>query len=326
MCIPKNLKSAYICGLILCLGCFLSLPAQVISGRTSRDEPALDIQSQSVIRVSTNFVSVPISVTDAAGRAVSNLEIGDFEIEEDGKSETISKIAEAGQSPLQMALLFDLSGSVNSRFDFEQQAATRFLEKVWKPGDTVSIIAFSEQPITRLRSSGSLQDALQELLQLQPTKSATAFFDTVVYGAHVLHQSATPETRQAEIVLSDGADNRSDCTIVDALREIQRSDTIFYSINPSGASIRLNDINLKGQEDLASLANETGGTAFVSEQTGDLSDIFGRIATELRAQYLLGYYSSNAHLDGKFRQIKVSIPKRPDLRIRARQGYYAIPK
>jgi Ca-activated chloride channel family protein len=322
----KHWKSACICGLILGLASLPSLVSQVPSGQALETHLPADIQSSNVIRVSTNLVTVPVSVTDAAGHAVRDLEIGDFRIAEDGDVEPISKMTEAGQSPLQLALLFDLSGSVNSRFEFQQQAATRFLEKVWKLGDTVSIITFSEEPQIRLRGSKSLPDALQELARLQPTEGATAFFDSVVLSAQVLHQFAAPETRQAEIVLSDGADNRSDGTIADALREVQRSDAVFYSINPSGASIRLNAINLKGQNDLASLASATGGTAFVSDKAADLDDIFGRIATELRVQYLLSYYSLNPHFDGKFRQIEVSIPKRPDLRVHARQGYYAIPK
>jgi len=74
------------------------------------------------------------------------------------------------------------------------------------------------------------------------------------------------------------------------------------------------------------LANETGGTAFVADQISDLDEMFGRIATELRAQYLLSYYSSNPRPDGQFRRIAVSIPKKPDLRVRARQGYYATQK
>jgi Ca-activated chloride channel family protein len=326
MCPFRNSKSAWVCGLILCLGGLQTAPAQLVSGRVPEPEPALDFQSRNVIRISANLVTVPVSVTDADGRAVPDLEIDDFQIEEDGDFIAISKLAEASQSPLQLALLFDRSGSVNSRFDFEQKAAIHFLEKVWKPGDSISIIAFSEQPEVRLRGTNSLSESIQELLQLQPTESATAFFDSVVLSAHILHQFATPETRQAEIVLSDGADNGSSCNIVDALREVQRSDTIFYSINPSGASIRLNDVNLKGQKNLVSLATATGGTAFISERTTDLDEIFGRIATELRAQYLLGYYSPNPRLDGKFRQIKVSVPERPDLRVRARQGYYATPK
>jgi len=309
--------SVLFCGLALLLSA--ASPGQDSPGGT-------DIQSPSVIRVSTNLVTVPVSVTDVVGMAIADLDMDAFQITEDDNIETISKMAEAGQSPLQLALLFDLSGSVNHRFEFEQQAATRFLQKVWKQGDTVTIITFNEESTVRIRDSKSLTEALQDLLKLQPTESATAFYDCVVSSAKLFRASATPDTRRAEIVLSDGEDNRSDLTIADALREVQHSDTIFYSVNPGGNSIRLNEISMKGQRDLTALAHETGGTAFVSDNNTDLDAIFERIATELRTQYLLSYYSSNPQLDGKFRRIAVSIPKRPDLRIRARQGYYAAKK
>ena len=319
-------NTVWVCGLALLMSLFFrGLAAQETPGGPGSLIP-FNFQSPSVIRVSTNLVVVPASVTDPAGRAVSDLDMDDFHIWEDGKPETIARVTDAGQSPLQLVLLFDLSGSVNNRFQFEQQAATRFLQKVMKPGDAVTIITFTDEPRVRLRNSSSIAEALLDLTKLQPTENATAFYDSVVASAKLLRESATPETRQALIVLSDGEDNRSDGTIVQALMEVQRSDTIFYSINPGGNSIRLNEISLKGQQDLAALANETGGSAFVSDESSDLDEIFGRIATELRAQYLLSYYSSNPRLDGKFRSIRVSIPKRLELRVRARQGYYAIPK
>jgi Ca-activated chloride channel homolog len=310
----------YVCFLCLSVGqcAMVELIAQTTSAQTSPFALYPDI-----IRVSTNLITVPVSVTDSDGHIVNDLGSQDFQIEEDGLPETITKIAEAGQSPLRLALLFDLSGSVNSRFHFEQQAAIRFLEKVWKPGDTISIVAFSESPKIILRASSSLSEAFKVLLYLEPTEGPTAFLDSVVLSAKLLRQSSGPETRQSEIALSDGEDNKSNYNFSEALQEVQHSDTIFYSINPSGASIRLNEISRKGQADLASLAKETGGNAFVSDNTAGLDEIFGRIAVELRAQYLLSYYSTNSQPDGKFRQISVSIPKRPDLRIRTRRGYYA---
>jgi Ca-activated chloride channel homolog len=282
--------------------------------------------SPSIIRVNANMVTVPVSVTDAQGHPVGDLKPEDFRVQEDGLSESIERTAKAGESPLQMALLFDLSGSLNSRFEFEQHAAVRFLEKVWKPGDTINIIAFNENPQISIKNCKSLSEALKALQSLRPSESATAFYDSVIAGAHILHQFAVPETRRSLIVLSDGEDNRSDSKAGDALMEIQQSDAIFYSINPGGTSIRLNEISIKGQEGMASFAHETGGAAFISDAGTDLEQIFGRIATELRAQYLLSYYSSNPRWDGKFRRISVSIPTRPDLHVRARQGYFAAPR
>jgi Ca-activated chloride channel family protein len=232
-------------------------------------------------------------------------------------------MTEAGQSPLQLALLFDLSGSLNTSFQFEQEAAVRFLEKIWKQGDVVSVITFSEHPHIRINATHSLPEALQFLRALQPTQDPTAFFDAMVLSINLLRRSAQPETRQSVIALSDGEDNRSDHDLATALREAQRSDISFYSINPAGPSIRLNEISRQGQADLQALAKETGGNAFVSDRSGTLDAIFDRIAVELRAQYLLSYYSTNSNNDGKFRQILVSIPERPDLRVRARRGYYS---
>ncbi len=320
--LSRTWRLAAICACAL----FLSVGPSLVSPLTGQihDVPLSQSSlSPDIIRISTNLVTLPVSVTDADGRAVHSLESRDFSIEEDGRPETISKMAEPGQSPLQLALLFDLSGSVNPRFHFEQQAAIGFLQKVWKPGDTISVIAFSERPRICLQTSASLSDAFRVLWNLQPTEGPTAFFDSLALSTSILRQSADPETRQSVVALSDGEDNRSEWNFPKVLHAVQSSDTIFYSINPAGPSIRLNEISRQGQEGLEALAKETGGNAFVSDKTEDLDRIFNRIAVELRAQYLLSYYSTNSRTDGKFRRISVSIPQRPDLRIRARRGYYA---
>ena len=125
-------------------------------------------------------------------------------------------------------------------------------------------------------------------------------------------------------LLSDGEDTDSQRSVLaDASRELQRADTLFYAINPSGPSIHLNKISMKGHNGMIRLADETGGMAFLPDRIDDLTKVFNQIAAELQAQYLLGYYSSNETNDGKYRRITVRVPKRSDLRIRARAGYYA---
>ncbi len=312
--------------LLACIGCILlrTNPAATAADLPEGEDPSSGLhEASSIIRVSSDLVTVPVSVTDSRGQAIEGLQIQDFLIEEDGRPEAISKMAEAGRSPLRLVLLFDVSGSVNPRFDFERRAAVRFLEKVWKPGDTISIVAFSESPKILLRESASPAEALKAIATLEPTEKATAFFDAVAVSAGILRQATGPETRQAVVALSDGEDNRSSRGVREALREVQRADTIFYSINPGGASIRLNEISLQGQSDMKLLAKETGGYAFVSDKFDDLDGIFDRITAELQTQYLLSYYSTNARADGKYRRISVSIPGRRGLSIHTRQGYYA---
>jgi Ca-activated chloride channel family protein len=277
-----------------------------------------------VIRVSSNLVTVPVSVTDAAGRPVDNLALSDFKIEEDDRPEQIAELAEPGRTPLELALLFDISGSVSPRFEFEQKAALHFLERVYQPGDMISIMAIAAEPLMVQEITGNLQTALNSLRNLSPTRGMTAFYDAVATSAHILRKSSTPDSRRVEVVISDGEDNNSQLYgLAAALREIQRSDCIFYAINPAGPSINLNRLSIRGHGDMQSLADGTGGRVFLPDGLSDLEAIFARILSELRAQYLLEYYSSNKRADGEFRRIVVTIPGRPDLRIRARQGYYA---
>ncbi|MEK7833138.1 MAG: hypothetical protein AAB401_18760, partial [Acidobacteriota bacterium] len=73
---------------------------------------------------------------------------------------------------------------------------------------------------------------------------------------------------------------------------------------------------------LKTLAETTGGELHQTEKIPDLPDIFQRISSDLRHQYLLGYYSTSAARDGKYRMIKVQT-SRKDVVIRSRSGYRA---
>jgi Ca-activated chloride channel family protein len=84
----------------------------------------------------------------------------------------------------------------------------------------------------------------------------------------------------------------------------------------------LNNISLKGQSFMEAMASQTGGKAFNLGKVEELTWVFRQIAEELQAQYLFGYYSPDEAAKGDFKRITVRAPRRPDLRIRARQGYY----
>jgi len=295
-------------------------PTQDQTKQQTKKEPEQD----EVIRITSNLVVVPVAVTDAAGQPIRNLKAEDFRVEEEGQTQQLVTLGEAGKTPVELALLFDASGSVRERFEFEQQAASRFLKAVFKSNDALSVFAIGSAPkMVRARTT-KLDEAIAGLMTIQPTKEQTAFFDSIVEAAHYLGNTADPGTRRVLIVISDGEDNYSERhKLADAKRELQRTDSLFYSINPSGPSIRLNKISLKGQENMATLATETGGAAFVPDKLEELEAVFQRIIAELQAQYLIGYYSSDERTNGAFRRITVRVPSRPELKVRARQGYYA---
>ena len=116
-------------------------------------------------------------------------------------------------------------------------------------------------------------------------------------------------------------DSRRARAVLETQKAVQQADAAFYSINPGGPSVRLNLISTRAQTAMQSIAESTGGNAFVPDGEQNLERVFNEIAAELRGQYLLQYYS-NSQTGPEFRSIKVSIPARPELRVRARQGYY----
>ncbi|MGA9769689.1 MAG: VWA domain-containing protein [Blastocatellia bacterium] len=275
------------------------------------------------IRLSSRLVMVPVSASDAAGQPVRDLKTEDIVIEEEGQPQRVVALGEPGKTPVEIAMLFDLSGSTHGQFAFEQQAAVQFIKEVLKPGDAMSLFSIGiTSKIVRARSVGG-QDSIAGLMAMQPMKEPTAFFDTVVEAAHYLDKTADAGSRRVLIVISDGEENYSKTyKLNDALREIQKNDCLFYSINPSGGGIRLNVMSLKGQEAMQSMASQTGGKAFNLTKVEELESVFRQIAEELQAQYLFGYYSTDERSENGFKRITVRAPKRPELRIRSRQGYY----
>lgn len=124
------------------------------------------------------------------------------------------------------------------------------------------------------------------------------------------------------------------------MKSLQDADTVFYSINPAGSSYQLNKMSQFGQENMEKFATETGGTAFLpkfapidtkdqyqnssnmKKNTEVLGLIFKQLASELRAQYLVQYYSETDYPEGKFVRLDVKLRNPISTRLRARQGYY----
>jgi Ca-activated chloride channel family protein len=80
--------------------------------------------------------------------------------------------------------------------------------------------------------------------------------------------------------------------------------------------------NIGGENVLTFMAQGTGGRTFLPSVGAQLDKAFNDIITELRTQYLLGFYPRNAPLTKeRFHKLEVRV-KPPELRVSARNGYY----
>ncbi|MCA1578596.1 MAG: VWA domain-containing protein [Acidobacteria bacterium] len=310
-----------------------------------------------VVRVESNLVMVPVSVTDPQGNAVQGLSLADFRLIEEGKQQEITQLGDPEQVPLAIALLFDISSSTSQKgfFASQQKAAATFLRLVMKPSDRAAIFTITEKA-TMIQPLAPADTSAAKMLTIPAatTPVPTAFYDTVNAAAKYLNDSAPSNFRRVIVVLSDGDDNFSEAirelsiaearaaqngevtaastraglqqrhrrAVTQVQQAVQKADAIFYSVNPGGPSVKLNQISMRAEAGMEAIAETTGGTAFVPESDQDLERVFRQVAAELRGQYLLQYYANQDAPASQFRRIQVSVPARSDVRVRARQGYY----
>src|SRR5215470_16692768 len=122
-------------------------PAAYVAGTTSTLPGPNDDPQDSVltIRKRVDEVNVLFIATDKRGRFVRNLNQNDFSFLDDHKPvQSIVDFRRETDLPLKMGLLVDTSGSVRTRFDFEQDAATSFLQHTIRAGfDSAFVMGFN---------------------------------------------------------------------------------------------------------------------------------------------------------------------------------------
>ena len=276
--------------------------------------------SMITLHARVNEVNVLFIATDKHGKFVRDLNQNDFTILDDHKPpQAILNFRHETDLPLHLGLLVDVSGSVDSRFGFEQSAATSFLEHTVRKGfDRVFVMGFNSH--TQLA-----QDFTDDYSRLYwavhrlHNGGGTALYDAIYRACKeklVKDRNERP-VRKAIIVVSDGEDNQSEMTRAQAIEMAQRAEVIIYAISTDDSGLVM-----RGDRVLEQLAEATGGRAFFPFKMKDITHSFAAIEDELRSQYIVSYKPANFDADGRYRTIEISSLKK-DLQVRARKGYFA---
>jgi VWFA-related protein len=156
----------------------------------------------------------------------------------------------------------------------------------------------------------------------------TAFFDAIEKACDKLTAGTDSEpAARVLIVLSDGDDNDSKTTLIQAVEKAQMRDVTIYTINTGDSGVsthdwpksqRPSDVALKG------LAEETGGRYFSEMSKSELKQAFSSIEKEMRNRYALSYQPGDLQEDGRFHRIQIAAEKSGRrFRVQTRKGYYA---
>jgi Ca-activated chloride channel homolog len=286
-------------------------PVSATNGLSARVRP---------LKVDVDLVLVPVTITDPMNRLVTGLDKENFQLFEGNASQQIRTFS-AEDAPVSLGVIFDSSGSMNTKMDRAKEAVIEFF-KTANPQDEFFMITFNDEPDEITDFTSSVDDIQNRLVFAVPRKR-TALLDAIYMGISKMRHAKYP--KKALLIISDGGDNHSRYTENEIKSLVKEADVMIYAIGiydryASAVEERL------GPQLLSDITELTGGRAFTIDNPNDLGDVATKIGVELRNQYVLGYRPSKVVRDGKWRKIKVKLlpPKGlPPLKVYARTGYYA---
>ena len=297
----------------------------VISG-----QPAASIPTKNggfLLHAGTDEVAVFFAATDH-GKPVTNLTWADLKIRDDNRPPAaLTSLRNESELPLRLGLVIDTSDSIATRFKFEQDVAASFLRSVVTgANDLAFVVGFSNSVLLVQDFTGDRDLISHAVTQLVPS-GGTALWDAVDYAAGKLASRAEFEPADKILVLiSDGEDNSSSINATQAIADAQRGGVCIYTV--STRDLRDEAPNsLVGERALATLAELTGGAAYVPGSIHRLKGSLNELQQVIRSRYMVSYKPDSFTRNGQYRAIEIGAEKDGHkLHVYARKGYIAGPQ
>lgn len=278
----------------------------------------------------TAVVRIPVTVSDGRGRPVRGLLAGDFRVFDGNEARPIALFSDE-RKPLRVAILVDVSGSMEEKLDAVTDAL-KHLTEVLEPEDQVLVLSFNDRVRVALEFSAERRGISRVLEDLRAA-GGTALNDALVEGLARLE--GTPHESSAVVLVTDGVDTASGTSFRQALDAVRRAEVPVYSI---GLGHRSGLFHLAGGHGgeadfdgrpLLELADFSGARAEILAdaehhhrgKVDRLKEAVEAIALSLRYRYLLGYAPPETDAADEWRAVRVEVG-RPNLTVRARKGYY----
>jgi Ca-activated chloride channel family protein len=273
------------------------------------------------IKVDVNLVVLHTSVLDDRGRFADGLKQENFRVFEDKVEQKLS-VFKREDVPVSMGLVIDNSGSMREKRPRVNEAALTLVQAS-NPRDEAFVVNFNDDFYLDLdKDFTSSIPELKEALERIDSRGSTALRDAIIGSLD--HLKKGTKDKKVLLVVTDGEDNASHNSLEKTLREIQKTDTVIYTIGLLSSEGKKEAKRAK--KVLQEIAAASGGVAYFPESVDDVHSICEQVAHDIRNQYILAYYPTNTRRDGSFRAVNVDVipPRgRGKLVARTRNGYYA---
>jgi VWFA-related protein len=308
--------------LLSCLGIAIGIMSGPSFIAPSAQEPPG--QAQETFRTAVDIVTIQASVRDARGRVMSGLTTTDFEVRDNGQLRPVLSLRSDRQSPLSVAILVDMSGSmqIGAKITMARQAYDSVLSQLRAGHDEVALFAFDTSLHQRQDFTRDISTLRGALSDFEPF-GATSLYDATAATARRL--AARSATHKAIIVLTDGMDTSSTLSARDVSGLASSIDVPVYVVATVPSLDQRLMMEASGRSavsnaaDLRDLAEWTGGQLVFASTLIETVAAASSLIDELRQQYVLAIEAANLH---EWRRIDVRV-RRPSATVKARSGYFA---
>jgi Ca-activated chloride channel family protein len=276
------------------------------------------LAQQLTFKAGIDLVTFGVTVVDRRGNLVTDLTVDDFDVIEEGTRQSVQYFVrgdeEDDRSHKHLGLMLDTSGSMLEDLKLARGAAIKFLNLLPEAEDITLVDFDTEVRVTRYPQRDFAR--VVERIRMRKADGWTALYDAL--GVY-LDGADQQQGRQILIIYTDGGDTRSIISFGDALTLLKASQTTVYAV---GLLDRMGSYRHEARMRLQQIVDTTGGQAFFPSRLEDLDASYEKVLEEIKAQYHLGYASTNLTRDGAWRKVEIKV-KRADVKLRTRKGYFA---
>ncbi len=318
-------------------------------------DPNFDVQSR--------FVLVPVMVTDAKGQPVDGLESGNFVLLDNGKRQkALVDTIGTGVAPIALVIAVQSSGISGPVLDKVRKISSMVQPLLTGARGCAALVAFAERVNWLTECTHNADELDRAFVALQPGEAKAArMLDAAGAAIERLKQR---KARRILLLISESRDRGSETGLDHLLLDAQKAGVTVYAATysafktgftqktpqnsprrrgPATPNVTPGDpsyVPLEGRADILGglmelkrlgmvnttqvLTEQTGGATFSFARQKGLEDVIEKLSGELHSQYILGFTPDTTALG--FHTLQVSVSGRSDIRVRARPGYWVVPK
>jgi len=273
------------------------------------------------LRVNSDLVLVPVTVSDPHDHPVTGLTKDSFRLFDNGVQQTISHFS-LDDAPITVGMVFDTSGSMRFGMDRSRMAADA-LVLTGNPQDEYFLVDFANSAQLSVPPTRNVKEIENRISQIHPY-GHTALLDAVYLALNQARKSRLG--RRALLVISDGGDNASRYTRTEVEQLLRECDVPIYAIGVFTQHSHRTSEESDGPSLLRKIAEASGGRMIPVNDATEIPYMAVKLGLEMRTRYVLGFSPGEVPCNGRYHKVRVEVVAPfglPPLRASWRSGYYA---